>query len=62
MPKKPDHELTADEARLLIIAAKLFDIAKEYAVRPPHSDYEIAYWNGKVKEELVRSPSFHADI
>ena len=46
-------ELTLDESELLIVAAKLFAVAREYSVRPPQSEHEVNYWNEKVKEELV---------
>ena len=48
-------ELTLDESELLIVAAKLFAVAREYSVRPPQSEHEVNYWNEKVKEELVCS-------
>ena len=46
-------ELTLDESELLIVAAKLFAVAREYSVWPPQSEHEVNYWNEKVKEELV---------
>ena len=54
MPRKPDNELTLDERRLLIIAAKLFGAVQEYAVRPPTTEEHQGYWLGKISEEMVR--------
>ena len=53
MLKDSDFELTLDESQLLIVAAKLFAVAREYSVWPPQSEHEVNYWNEKVKEELV---------
>ena len=56
-----DFPLIADEATLLIIAAKLLDIAKEHSVQLPKSEHNVEYWNMKVRQELVcphHFPSF----
>ena len=62
MPRAQDGVLTADEKRLLVIAAKLVDITCEYAVRPPRSAPAITFWNNKVQEEMVRFPFFCTHI
>lgn len=53
MPPKPDSELTLDEKRLLIVAAKLFAAVNEYVARPPTTEAHQNYWNDMVKEEMV---------
>lgn len=52
MPPKPAGELTADEIRLLGVAAKLFAAARQRAGRPP-PESEAHYWANKVEEDLV---------
>jgi hypothetical protein len=53
MPKLQEGALTEDKKQLLIIAAKVINIAKAYAAHPPLSTPDIAYWNDKVQEEMV---------
>ena len=55
MPTKPDNELTLDEKRLQIIAAKLFAAMHEYAAHSPTTEAHQQYWNDMVKEEMVCS-------
>ncbi|KAN0130664.1 hypothetical protein V8E53_011557 [Lactarius tabidus] len=53
MPPKPDNELTGDERKLLIISAKLFAALREYALHPPVTDEQHAYWLEKIRQEMV---------
>ncbi|KAN0141127.1 hypothetical protein V8E53_000883 [Lactarius tabidus] len=52
MPPKPDNELTGDERKLLIISAKLFAALREYALHPPVTDEQHAYWLEKIRQEM----------
>ncbi|KAN0127899.1 hypothetical protein V8E53_014247 [Lactarius tabidus] len=52
MPPKPDNELTGDERKLLIISAKLFAALCEYALHPPVTDEQHAYWLEKIRQEM----------
>jgi hypothetical protein len=51
--------LTADEAALLPIAARLDLIVKAYAALPPLSEQMQDFWNQKVALELVRYRSLY---
>jgi hypothetical protein len=53
MPKKPENELTKDEERLLIIAAKMYATIQEHTVCPPVMEEHKAYWLEKLTEEMV---------
>ncbi|KAN0129090.1 hypothetical protein V8E53_013086 [Lactarius tabidus] len=52
MPKKPENELTKDEERLLIIAAKMYATIQEHTVCPPVMEEHKAYWLEKLTEEM----------
>jgi hypothetical protein len=54
MAKKPEHELTKDEERLLIIAAKLYAAIREHTAHLPITEEHKAYWLEKLTEEMVR--------
>jgi hypothetical protein len=53
MAKKPDHELTKDEERLLIIAAKLYATIWEHTACLPITEEHKVYWLEKLTEEMV---------
>jgi hypothetical protein len=48
-------ELTADEVTLLVVAARLAALVKEYAELPPLTEEIQFFWDGKIgREEMVR--------
>jgi hypothetical protein len=53
MPPKKAHELTIEEFKLLVIAARLLAALYSWADRPRLPN-EQAMWDIKVSEELVR--------
>jgi len=54
MPRKGPGELTQDEVKLLIVAAKLMGALQAWAERPLAADQQV-YWDAKAWEELVRA-------
>jgi hypothetical protein len=54
MPRKGPGELTQDEVKLLIVAAKLMGALQEWAERPPAADQQVV-WDAKAREELVHA-------
>ena len=48
-------ELTTDEVMLLVVAAWLATLVKEYAELPPLTEEIQFFWDGKIgREEMVR--------
>ena len=48
-------ELTADEVTLLVVAAWLAALVKEYVELPPLTEEIQFFWDGKIgREEMVR--------
>ena len=48
-------ELTADEVMLLVVAARLATLVKEYAELLPLTEEIQFFWDGKIgREEMVR--------
>jgi hypothetical protein len=54
MPRKGPRELTQDEVKLLIVAAKLMGALQAWAECPLAADQQV-YWDAKAREELVRA-------